>query len=78
MGTNVVGHKIRAARFMHNPPMDQKDLMAKLQVEGLNISQPVLSNIERGKRPVYDIELKTFAKILGVSVSWLLGETDIP
>ncbi len=78
MEKNVVGHRIRAARFMRNPPMDQKDLLAKLQVEGLDISQPVLSNIERGKRPVYDIELKIFAKVLGVSINWLLGETDTP
>ena len=30
MEKNVVGHRIRAARFMRNPPMDQKDLLAKL------------------------------------------------
>mgnify|MGYP002568522159 CR=1 FL=1 len=76
MSTNVVGRRIRLARTMHNPPLEQKDLMAKLQVEGLNISQPTLSNIENEKRIVSDIELKVFAKVLGVSVNWLLGETD--
>ena len=78
MRTNIVGHRIRAARAMHNPPMDQMELMAKLQVEGLNISQPILSSIENEKRSVSDIELKAFAKVLGVNIYWLLGETDIP
>lgn len=78
MRTNIVGHKIRMARAMHNPPMEQKDLLAKLQVEGLNISQPILSSIENEKRIVSDIELKTFAKVLGVSINWLLGISDTP
>ena len=60
------------------PKMEQQELLAKLQVEGLDISQSILSKIENGKRPVYDIELKTFAKVLDVSVDWLLGEMDIP
>lgn len=58
--------------------MDQKDLLAKLQVEGINISQSMLSKIENGKRPVSDIELAAFAKVLGVNIYWLLGKTDKP
>ena len=61
---------------MRIPKMEQQELLAKLQVEGLDISQSILSKIENGKRPVYDIELKAFAKVLSVSVNWLLGETD--
>ena len=76
MRTNIVGHKIRMARSMHNPPMEQKDLLAKLQVEGLNITQPILSSIEHEKRMVSDIELKAFAKVLGVSIDWLVGNAD--
>ncbi len=76
MRTNIVGHKIRMARSMHNPPMEQKDLLAKLQVEGLNITQPILSSIEHEKRMVSDIELKVFAKVLGVSIDWLVGNAD--
>ena len=78
MRTNIVGHKIRMARGMHNPPMEQKDLLAKLQVEGLNITQPILSSLENEKRMVSDIELKVFAKVLGVSIDWLVGNSDTP
>ncbi|MCI8611227.1 MAG: helix-turn-helix domain-containing protein [Clostridiales bacterium] len=75
---SITGEKIRIARAMRIPKMEQQELLAKLQVEGLDISQSILSKIENGKRPVYDIELKTFAKVLDVSVDWLLGEMDIP
>ena len=75
---SITGQKIRIARAMRIPKMEQQELLAKLQVEGLDISQSILSKIENGKRPVYDIELKTFAKVLDVSVDWLLGEMDIP
>lgn len=75
---SITGEKIRIARAMRIPKMEQQELLAKLQVEGLDISQSILSKIENGKRPVYDIELKTFAKVLDVSVDWLLGGMDIP
>ncbi len=75
---SITGEKIRIARAMRIPKMEQQELLAKLQVEGLDISQSILSKIENGKRPVYDIELKTFAKVLDVSVDWLLGEMNIP
>lgn len=74
---NLVNKRIRIARAMHDPKMDQKDLLAKLQVEGINISQSMLSKIENGKRPVSDIELRAFAKVLGVSMEWLVGNSDI-
>ena len=76
MNKNLISKRIRIARSMQEPKMDQKDLLAKLQVEGINISQSMLSKIENGKRPVSDIELKAFAKVLGVNIYWLLGETD--
>ena len=75
---SITGEKIRIARALRIPKMEQQELLAKLQVEGLDISQSILSKIENGKRPVYDIELKTFAKVLDVSVDWLLGEMNIP
>lgn len=70
---STTGQKIRIARAMRIPKMEQQELLAKLQVEGLDISQSILSKIENGKRPVYDTELKAFAKVLGVSINWLLG-----
>lgn len=71
---NTVGQKIRIARAMRG--MEQQELLAKLQIEGLDISRSILSKIENSKRPVFDIEIKIFAKVLDVSVAWLLGETD--
>ena len=53
--------------------MLQKDLLAKLQVEGLNISLPALSLLEGQKRPVFDYELFILAKVLDKDVSWLLN-----
>lgn len=53
--------------------MKQIDLLAKLQVAGIEISIPALSLLEGQKRPVSDKELNALANILGVSVDWLLG-----
>ena len=53
--------------------MLQKDLLAKLQVEGLNISLPALSLLEGQKRPVFDYELFILAKVLDKDVKWLLN-----
>lgn len=51
----------------------QKDLLARLQVKGVDISLPALSLLEGQKRPVSDIELKALAEVLQVDVRWLLG-----
>ena len=54
-------------------PGDQVELLAKLQLAGIDLSVPALSLLEGQKRPVSDIELNALATILGVSVDWLLG-----
>ena len=53
--------------------MKQVELLAKLQLAGIDISVPALSLLEGQKRPVSDIELNALADILNVSVDWLLG-----
>ena len=53
--------------------MTLKELMARLQTAGVDISCPALSLLEGQKRPVSDIELNALADILHVSVAWLLG-----
>jgi transcriptional regulator with XRE-family HTH domain len=53
--------------------MKQIELLAKLQVSGVDISVPSLSLLEGQKRLVTDIELKALAEIFGVSADWLLG-----
>ena len=53
--------------------MKQVDLLAKLQVAGIDITTHALSLLEGQRRPVSDIELKALSEILEVSVDWLLG-----
>lgn len=73
---NISGDRIREARQKRR--MSQGDLAAKLQVEGIIIEQNSISRVENGKRIVPDYEVPFFAKVLNVSVNWLLGLTDEP
>ena len=67
----MVGARVTEARVRRG--MMLKDLLAKLQTEGVDISYPALSLLEGQKRPVSDFELDALAKVLNVSVDWLLG-----
>ncbi len=78
MYKNKAGYRIRVARVMHRPQLTQDDLVAKLQIYGINISKNILSRIELGERYVTDLELIAFSKVLNVSTAWLLEETDNP
>ena len=53
--------------------LSQSDLAARLQIEGVIMERDSLSRIEIGTRFVADYELLTLAKVLNVSVLWLLG-----
>lgn len=68
---NMVGARVTEARL--RAEMKQSELLAKLQVSGINISTPSLSLLEGQKRPVTDYELCALADALHVSVNWLLG-----
>lgn len=68
---NIVGARVTETRTAQG--LLQKDLLARLQVKGVDISLPALSLLEGQKRPVSDIELKALSEILGVDVRWLLG-----
>lgn len=68
---NCTGRKIREARRARD--LSQSDLAARLQIEGVIMERDSLSRIEIGTRFVADYELLTFAKVLNVSVLWLLG-----
>lgn len=68
---NLVGARVTQARNARD--MKQVDLLAKLQLAGIEMSIPALSLLEGQKRPVSDIELNALADILEVSVNWLLG-----
>ena len=75
LGTrNIVGARVTEARKAQN--MKQVELLAKLQLAGVDMSVPALSLLEGQKRPVSDIELNALADILNVSVGWLLGKEE--
>lgn len=71
---NIIGRRVTDAR--KNLGMKQVDLLAQLQLKGIDMSVPALSLLEGQKRPVSDIELNALADILNVSVDWLLGRTE--
>ena len=56
--------------------MKQTELLAQLQLAGVDMSIPALSLLEGQKRPVSDIELNALADSLHVSVNWLLGRME--
>ena len=68
---NLIGARVTEARKKLN--MKQTELLAQLQLAGVDMSIPALSLLEGQKQPVSDIELNALANILGVSVDWLLG-----
>lgn len=68
---NIIGTRVTEARRKQD--MKQNELLAKLQLAGIEISSPALSLLEGQKRPVFDFELNALADVLGVSVDWLLG-----
>ena len=72
---NLIGKRVTEARMALG--MKQVELLAKLQLAGVDMSIPALSLLEGQKRPVSDIELSALADILGVSVDWLLGRNNM-
>lgn len=75
LGTrNIVGARVESKR--KELGIKQKDLLAQLQVEGLDINASGLSKLEGQVRSVLDYELVILAKVLGVKITWLLGTED--
>ena len=71
---NLIGARVEFAR--KNQGMKQKELLAQLQVRGVDLNASGLSKLEGQLRFVTDFELLALSKILNVSVDWLLnGET---
>ncbi len=67
---NLCGSRVHEARVRKR--MSQETLAAKLQLEGIIIERDSISRIEIGTRFVADYELAALAKVLGVSIPWLL------
>ena len=68
---NICGERVHEAR--RKMKITQSELAAKLQVAGIIIERDSISRIEIGTRFVSDYEIRELAKILKVSVNWLLG-----
>lgn len=68
---NVCGDRVREARCKRR--LTQSELAAQLQLAGIIIERDSVSRIEIGTRFVADYELRELARILKVSVNWLLG-----
>lgn len=67
---NLIGARVEAARKSQG--MKQKELLAQLQVRGVDLNASGLSKLEGQIRFVTDFELLALSDILNVSVSWLL------
>lgn len=70
---NLIGDRVREARLSTKPKITQKDLLARLEVRGINLEKTTISKIESKTRSVTDIELVAIADSLNVSIKWLLG-----
>lgn len=68
---NIIGAKVEEIRKQQ--VMKQKELLAQLQVNGIDMNASALSKLEGQVRLVTDYELAAIAKILDVSVNSLLG-----
>lgn len=75
LGTrNLIGARVELARKKQG--MKQKELLAQLQVNGVDMNASGLSKLEGQIRYVTDVELVALADILDVPVDWLLGRED--
>ncbi len=69
---NICGEKVKQYRLAMPKKTSQRKLADLLQVEGLDLDKNAIQRIEAGTRFVTDIEIKTIAKVLGVSYQDLL------
>lgn len=74
---NLCGERIRIARALQKPPMEQKDLAREINLMGMEMTPLIISRIENNQRHVCDGELFMLAKALHVSMEWLCGEGEI-
>ena len=72
---NIAGLNIKKYREALDPPCSQNDLASKLQLAGLSVHKNMVSMVENGEQGISDVELRTFALVLGVSISDLMDES---
>lgn len=67
---NAIGPQLRALR--EKAGLSQEQLMAQLQLMGLDAERGVIKRIEGGQRAVSDLEIRLLAQYFGVSYQELL------
>ncbi len=72
---NLIGSKVEEIRKRNG--MKQKELLAQLQVNGIDMNASGLSKLEGQLRAVTDIELVALADVLGVSINDLVKKDII-
>lgn len=76
---NICGARVRLGRAVYKPPLTQQGLANKIQFLGMTeMTKNIISRIEKGERHVIDAELRIIAQALGVSMEWLVEDTDDP
>ena len=70
--SNVISGTLR--RYRKSSKLSQEELAAKMQLLGVDISQPLISKIERNQRFVKDYELACLCRVLRVSEKELLSD----
>ncbi len=71
---NVVGPRLREARYKAGQKVTQEQLAARLQTLGLSLDRTAISKIEVGRRPVTDIEIVAICKALSVDIITLFPD----
>lgn len=70
---NICGRNIKKYREALPTAPSQKGFSDMLQLEGLDIDKNAVQRIESGQRFVTDIELRTIARVLGVTCEALFA-----
>lgn len=70
--SNIAGAKIKEHRSKLK--LTQGDMVAQMQILGVNLDQQMLSKIEHGTRLITDYELACFAQVLKVDVADLVAD----
>ncbi|MCQ2462461.1 MAG: XRE family transcriptional regulator [Clostridia bacterium] len=68
---NIVGARVEQRR--KELCMKQIELLAQLQIKGIELTASGLSKLEGQLRSVSDYELVALSDVLGVSMDWLVG-----
>ncbi len=71
---NVIGQRVREARFGLKPSVSQDNLAGRMAARGIQLDRTAISRIELQERYVMDYEAVALAKCLGVSIGWLFNQ----